>query len=221
MLTEEQKKAAERALYLRLPMFQNFEKEIAFENHKTAIEWIDKYNLPYRISLDYLKQYDHNKGFIHINPNYPYPGYKKADLVHVSPDNITLFDDLKMIASEESTRQQIEDHNKKLRPWDLSTAEGLSKWKYYFAHLLNAAQLNEYSDFDWWGKKNAPKEEQEKNQQKINFWKCLQYDYCTKPDNYMNEEPRAADYDLEEYTQLEFIVDWDNKKSTQYSNSMM
>lgn len=206
MLTDEQKKAAERALFLRLPMFQNFEKERAFEDYKTAIAWIEKYNLPYRVSLEYLKQFDRSRGFIEINVNYPYPGYKVADLVHISPDNITLLDNLNMIPSEESLRQQIEEHNKKLRPWNLSTPEGRKKWRFYFAHFLGQADLQNYSSFDLFGKKEATSADMKR----LDCWKALQADYHLSPDKYMNEEPRAADYDPKEYTQLEFIVDWDN-----------
>jgi len=218
MLTKEQEEKAKEALYLRLPMFQNFEKEIAFNNHKTAIEWIDKYNLPYRVSLNHLK--DMNPDYVSINPCYPFPGYNMADLIHLTPDDIAVLEDLTIIPTSPIIKQQIEEHNKKLIPWDLSTAAGLDKWKYYFAHFINGAQLNSFNMFDWFGVKiGAPNEEQQKM---IDFWLCLQADYHMHPDKYMQEEPLKANYNLDEYTHLGFVIDWDNKnESTQYSNSMM
>jgi len=226
MLTKEQEEKAREALYLRLPMFQNFEKEMAFNNHKTAIAWVNAYNLPYRISLDYLKAI--NADHVRININYPFPGYRVADLIHLSPNEYMLHDPMKapdnkgrytleLTPIDEATKQRIEEHNKNLRPWDLSTAAGIEKWKYYFAHFFNVAQLNEYNSFDWFGVKAAPNEEQEK---KINFWISLQADYQMNPDKYMQEEPLKANYNLDEYTELSFIPDKENI-STQYSNSMM
>lgn len=220
MLTEEQRKKAEEALnpFSKLPMLQNFEKEIAYNNHVTAIKWIEQYNLPYRISLNYLKEYDHRKGFIHINPNYPYPGYKKSDLIHLDPYNDCIpydpdkepdkngYYELFLSPKEEATRQQIREHNKTLRPWDLSTAAGLEKWKYYFAHLLNAVDLESFNSFDWFGIKAAAYNKEQEN--KINFWKCLQADYYLHQDNFMQKEPIEADYDLDDYTNLEFVPDW-------------
>ena len=217
-MTEEQKRKAEEALMLRLPMYQNFEKEIAFRNHQTAIEWIEQYGLPYRISLDYLKEYDHSKGFICINPNYPYPGYLKADLIHLDPYNDCIpydpdkepdengYHELFLSPKDAATRQKIREHNKALRPWNLSTPKGLERWKYYFAHLLNGADLDSYSSFDWFGVKAAAYNKEQEN--KIYFWKCLQADYYMNPNNYLQKEPKESDYNLADYISLEFVPDW-------------
>lgn len=220
MFTEEQRRKAEEALnpLNKLPMFQDFEKEIAFMNHQTAIDWIDTYNLPYRIGLNYLKEYSKQDGFVAINPNYPRPGYHVSDLIHLDPYNDCLaYDpdkspdeqgryDLCITPKDIDTRQKIKEHNKHLRPWDLETQEGIGKWKYYFAHFFNGYDLNAFNFFDWFGAKiDAPNEVQ---QEKINFWKCLQADYYLKPDDFMQEEPQEADYDLDDYTLLEFVPDW-------------
>lgn len=208
MLTEEQKQKAEEALLLQLPMFQDFEKEIAFRNHQEAIEWIDKYNLPYRIALNYIKGYDNTKGYVQINACYPAPGYCKDDLIHLSPDDINIDYQLNITPKDEATRQQIKECCDRLRPWNLSTAAGLEQWKRYFAHFLNAADIDSYNSFDWFGVKVAAYSQEQNN--KINFWKCLHADYYLRQGDFMQEEPLQADYDLDQYTTLEFVVDWNS-----------
>lgn len=220
MMTEEQKRKAEIALSASL--YADFEKKIAFNNYLTAIEWIELYNLPYRVSLDYLKGYNKENGFVLINPCYPFPGYNVNDLIHLKPDEVTPHDpskkpnkdgsyDLCLTPINAETRQQIKEHNKKLRPWDLSTAAGLKQWEYYFAHFLNGADLNALDTFSLFGTKEAPKGATDK----INYWKALQADYHMHTDKYMQDEPLLAAYDLEEYTILEFAIDWDNKQPGQ------
>lgn len=69
MYTEEQAQKAIRDKFMA-----DMEKIIALWNHETAVKWVNEYNLPYRIALDYQK----NKGkrdkmIIRINPWYPMP----------------------------------------------------------------------------------------------------------------------------------------------------
>ena len=212
MLTEEQKKKAEEALLLQLPMFQDFEKQIAFKNHEEAIKWVSLYNLPYRVALNYIKDYDNRKGYVHINACYPAPGYCKADLIHLSPEEVDIDYYLNMTPKEEATRQQIQERCDKLRPWNLSTPEGIEQWKKYFAHFINAADFDRYNSFDWFGVKAAAYSQEQNN--KISFWKCLHADYYLHRDDYMQEEPLQADYDLEQYTTNEFVVDWESSQNS-------
>ena len=234
MLTELQRQKANEALYKNLPMFKNFEKEIAFRNYQTAIEWIDTYNLPFRIGYEYLKAWNIRDGYVKINPCYPAPGYRCDDLIHLRPDEVTPHDpsskpnkdgsyNLCLTPINEDTRQQIKELCYKLRPWNLETAAGLKQWEFEFAHFLNAAQLNTFTYFDWFGVKSAPNEESaQKNQQRIYYWLNLQADYQMNPEAYRQEEPPYLPGYDDEYTHLGFVIDWDNKKeSTQYSNSMM
>jgi len=215
MFTAEQREKAEKALRNN-SVIDSFEKEIAFANHTTALEWVDTYNLPYRIALNHIKTPD--KEHVSINPCYPFPGYKKSDLIHVPIDDCLMYNPeeppreengktlhyLNMTPKEADTRQQIAEHNKALRPWDLSTQEGKRKWEYYFAHFLSGADLQTYQCFDYFGRRTAAKGDTDR----INYWKSLQADYHLSPDRYMKAGPLLTDYNLEEYTHWYFICDW-------------
>ena len=212
MLTEEQKKKAEEALLLQSPIFQDFEKQIAFANHQEAIKWIDLYNLPYRIALNYIKSYDNSKDYVQLNACYPAPGYLKDDLIHLKPEEVNIDYELNMEPKEEATRQKIKECCDKLRPWNLSTAAGLEQWKKYFAHFINAAAFDKFNSFDWFGVKVATYSQEQSD--KINFWKCLHADYYLHQGDFIKEEPLKADYDLDRYTTKEFVIDWNTSQSS-------
>lgn len=213
-MTEEQRQKVKAALLYK--HLEAFEQSMALDRHYKAIEWITAYNLPYRINLEYLK--GSSRDYVQINPCYPAPGYCIDDLIALKPGEVDISYDLDITPKDEATRQKIKECCDKLRPWDLSTAAGRKKWEYEFAHFLNAAQLNTFTYFDWFGVKSAPPKEQEKNQQKIYYWLNLQADYQMNPGNYRQEEPLRKDYE-DNYTTNEFIIDWDG--STQYRDSMM
>ena len=69
-----------------------------------------------------------------------------------------------------------------------------------------------YQRFDWFGVKAAAYSQEQNN--KISFWKCLHADYYLHRDDYMQEEPLQADYDLEQYTTNEFVVDWESSQNS-------
>lgn len=222
-MTEEQKRQAEIALSNSSNSFlMTFEQKIAFSNHLEAIEWIDTYNLPYRISFDYLKAWDRSKGYVEINPCYPMPGYRVDDLIHLKPNEFTPHDPSKPPNKDGSyslcltpinpeVRQQVKEVCYKLRPWNLETAAGRKKWEYEFAHFLGLAQLNAFNYFDWFGIKEAPDEvTANKNQQKIDYWLNLQADYLNNKGNYRQEEPPYLPSYEAEYTLLQFVPIWDN-----------
>ena len=79
MLSKEQEEKAMHVLTQKT-MLDNFEKEIAFRNFYKALFAVNVYNLPYRIILDYLKNYDKQRGKVELNPCYPAPGYLKEKL---------------------------------------------------------------------------------------------------------------------------------------------
>lgn len=157
----------------------------------------------------YLKGYSAacKDGIVLINPLYPKPGYYQADLVGVDwyidnhynlnplvriipgpfKDDLTSskFDLRTYIQEGSELREKIDKKAAEQETWNLSTAAGRKKWEYEFAHFLNAADLENYSCFDWWGKKQAPNEAEER----INYWKSLQADYYKHPENYRQEEP--------------------------------
>lgn len=219
MLTSEQEAKARIALGLSESLADRLEREIAFDNHLKALEWIKKYNLPYRISLDYLKSYSLLNGFVCINPCYPYPGYLKANLIHLKPDQISLHDpnekpgpkgySLNLTPIDKDMRKKIEEHNRTFAPWDLSTQEGFKKWEYYFAHLFNKADFDKYKCFDWFGVRTLQGADREGHQEQINYWKSLQASYHIAPDKYMQEEPLLSDYNLDDYIDLAFIPEWE------------
>lgn len=207
-MTEEQRNKARAALLYK--KLDDFEKSIALDRHFEAIQWIDLYNLPYRIALDYLK--GSSPDYVRINPCYPFPGYCKDDLIHLTPNDVDIAQDLTTTPKDKATKKQIKELCAKLRPWNLSTAAGIEQWKKYFAHFINAADFDSYTSFDWFGAKVAAYS-QEQNK-KINFWKCLHADYHLHPEDYLQEELLKADYDLEKYTTNEFIIDWNTSPNS-------
>jgi len=164
----------------------------------------------------YLKGYEAacKDGIVLINPLYPKPGYYQADLVGVDwyidkhytinplirivpgpfKDDLTSskFDLRTFIQEDTELSQRIEAKAAEQITWNLKTAAGRKKWEYEFAHFLNAADLENYSCFDWWGKKQAPNEAEER----INYWKSLQADYYKHPENYRQEEPTCDSPEL-------------------------
>ena len=166
----------------------------------------------------YLKGYSAacKDGIVLINPLYPKPGYYQADLVGVDwyidshynlnplvriipgpfKDDLTSskFDLRTYIQEGSELREKIDKKATEQITWDLSTAAGRKVWEHEFAHFLNAADFDNYSTFDWWGKKEAPKEAEER----INYWKSFQADYHMNPNKYRQEEPTCDN--PEEYT---------------------
>lgn len=211
MLSKEQEEKAMHVLTQKT-MLDNFEKEIAFRNFYKALFAVNVYNLPYRIILDYLKNYDKQRGKVELNPCYPAPGYLKEKLLvlpleDVSIENSPTTNDLNITVISSAKRQQIDKHNRSLRDWNLDTKNGIKQWEYYFAHFLKDADLNQYSTFDYFGRNESKQADQEK----INQWKILQKHFRETPTNYMIEEPNCSDYDLSKYTLQEFIIAWSNK----------
>lgn len=166
----------------------------------------------------YLKGYNAacKDGIVLINPLYPKPGYYQAVLVGVDwyidnhytlnplvriipgpfKDDLTSSKyDLRTYIQEGSElREKIDKKAAEQITWNLTTAAGRKEWEKQFAHFLNAADFDNYSTFDWWGKKQAPEEAEER----INYWKSLQADYHLHPEEYRQEEPTCNN--PEEYT---------------------
>ena len=215
MLTKEQAEKARIALNLSESFADKFDKEIAFSNHLKAVEWVEKYNLPYRVALNYLKDFDRFNGFVHINPCYPMPGYPKDKLIHLKPDEVLLYDPeesptpdgyyhLNITPIEEETRQRIAENNRTFAPWDLTTAAGRKQWEYYFAHFLYCEDFSKYKTFDYFGRTQRGKGDNDR----ILYWKNLQASIHITPDKFMENEPLLSDYNKEEYSDLPFIPDW-------------
>ena len=192
---------------------KELEKLYALNCHLWSIQMIDKFNLPYRILLDYFKKYGYQymkggqaavkDGIVLLNRCYPKPGYYMPDLIGVSmyikkdvlnplvivrsgafADDLTSTNyDLRIdIAEGSELKAEIEAKAAAQHTWNLSTHE----WEYEFAHFINAADFDCYTNFDWWGNKAAPNEEQEN---RMNYWKSLQADYHMNPNKYRREEP--------------------------------
>lgn len=214
MLTPEQIEKAKIALNINRPIEDDFKKQVAFSNYKTALKWVSEYNLPYRISMDYLKNY--SKQYVHINPCYPYPGYPISKLMHLRQDEFSLHNpsdtptengyQLNLTPIEPSKRQQINELCESLRPWNLSTAAGRKQWEYYFAHFFYTVNFDEYKTFDYFGRPQREKGDNDK----IAYWKLLQASVHITPERYMEEEPLATDYDLTEYSLMKFVPDWED-----------
>lgn len=164
-------------------------------------------------------------GIVLINPLYPAPGYYKADIVCVDwyvdnkytinplirieegpfKDDLTSnkFDLRTFIQEDTKLSEEIESRAAEQMKWDLSTAAGRKVWEFEFAHFLNAADLDYYSDSDWWGDKQTPPGNAA---DRINYWKSLQADYHMHSEKYRQEEPTCDN--PEDYTLCKFYFDY-------------
>lgn len=219
-MNQEQRTKAKMALLSK--HLGTFEQRIAISNHYQAIRWIYRYNLPYRISLDYIKAWDRRKGFVMINDNYPLPGYAKDKLMVLNQNQITFKElhpkeedldfDYKtplVYPISEALEKQIDEICDKLRPWNFETAAGRKVWEREFAHFLSGYQLNTFTLFDWFG--TTDNETTEEKQKKISYWIDLQKDYLRNPSNYRTEEPLFLEEYEDIYTDWKYLIDWGNK----------
>lgn len=216
---------------------EKYRKENAFKCHVWACKMIEVFNLPYRVLYDYfmehgteyLKGYQaaHNDKICLLNRCYPLPGYEESKLIGISchsnflelqvgpyKDDLTSSNyDLRFVITDESINSEIEAKAAEQHPWDLSTREGLNKWKYYFAHFLSNADLMTFSCLNLFGKKEATKEDY----QRLECWLSVQADYHMNPDNFMQEEPPYLPEYEGKYTLWKFHwTDLDpNDKTTQ------
>lgn len=195
-----------------LPMFglsEQYKKEKAFKCHVIACKMIEAFNLPYRVLYDYFMEYGtdylkgcaaaHNGKICLLNRCYPMPGYERSKLIGISchadyiniqsgpfKDDLTSSNyDFRVSITDESINAEIKAKAAEQHQWDLSTAAGTKKWKYFFAHFLNNADLLNYSCLDLFGKKEATSADMKR----LDCWKSLQADYHLSPNKYMNEEP--------------------------------
>lgn len=199
MLTQEQAHAASLAL---LP---DLEKYKAFRQYKQACKGMEKYGLPFRVYLDYLKrpytELAGNQRYIKINPLYPKAGYKTDELLSVCPDdfiprdaeNITLdenaypFENLKP-----EIQKEIAKRIDPVRVWKQYD----KKWERYFLHFLKGYDFRNFTEFDFYGVNGEHTDED--IQLLKGVYSRLQHEYERNPNEYMNDEPviSASEYEL-------------------------
>ena len=167
MIENQDHKAKITVLQLRL---EQIKRHHAFMMHQKARKWVTKYNLPYRISLDYLKQYDLASGIVLINECYPKPGYPKDGVLHLGINDMDVNNpdcyeerDGKRIQNINTFKtplpaaaQKIEMNNQRFRTWNLQTEEGREEWERQFAHFLDGYDLDSFSSWDMFGVPDAP-----------------------------------------------------------------
>lgn len=208
MYTEEQGRQA-----LLHKMMLDFQKQVALDNHKHAIEWIEQYNLPYRISLDYHKN-EHDIFDVGINPFYPLPKVPIEGEWHYKTDtNYTDTEWFDMITRPTGEISQdgktmveiytpleiqalIDEKQKPYKLWDLNTEQGKEQWLYYFAVFIlpYADKIPTWSCFDVFGdNKHTQQEVEERKQYYLDL-----IDYCKhNPTKYQHEvqQKQLSDYD--------------------------
>ena len=216
MLTDEQRMKAEVAL---LPNMEDLEKMLAYERHEKAVGSMDRYGLPYRVYLDYLKRWDdmgiYERGnTVKINRMYPLCGYPIDKIPTFTLDDLrqetqvdergyskylpfaweTLSDDAQVKATT-ATEPLLPWH-----PFD-------EKWRYYFLHFLTGYQFDTFTEFDFYGTQG----EHEKGdisllQKTFARW---QREYAENPKAYMQEEPTTTPAEKAKYTDRPYNVLWD------------
>ena len=167
-MTEKQREKAIQALLEKREA--DLQRQHAYKVRQKALKWIKKYNLPYRVSVDYLKKYGLNSGIVLINRCYPLPGYPRADLLTITPDDLnrdleTLFTqepgkllkyDMKLFRTPKpEVKERIEQHNRQFHTWDLETDTGLESWEHEFAHFIVPYDIDSFTVFDMFGTVDA------------------------------------------------------------------
>lgn len=165
MYTEEQ---ARRAIAQR--QLNELDLKFNLMLHRVACEWVELYNLPYRISLDYFKR-DNDIMSVPINPYYPLPGIPKEYVWHYDTDGgysraewfsilstpTGEIDDngkpIMTLCIPDYIRQQQEEKARPCKQWDLNTAAGRQQWLYYFMVFIMpyADDIPHWKAFDMWG----------------------------------------------------------------------
>ena len=215
-MTPEQRKAAQALFPSNLISIETLEKAHALEMHRKACKWVTKYNLPYRVSMDYLKRYDHTSGIVLINECYPAAGYKRSDLLPVTVSELDYDNPALFTVNENGERvysldvfktpkpavmARIEEHNRQFRTWDTETAAGLEAWEHEFAHFLEGYDFDRFTPFDMIGQGNMPADEL--NARKA-YYKAIQARFEGNKSAYRTEEPPAVEGT--EYTTDKFIL---------------
>lgn len=219
MLTPEQKEKAQMALIDKVT--DDLYKSLALRNHNAAVEWVEIYNLPYRVSLDYLKSYSVSSDIVKINRCYPLAGYPVDKILTIGFDDLDLdnpdlykLDDKGMrVYSMElfhtpkpDVMEVIEKHNRQFHTWEVGDAV----WEYEFIHFLDGYHIDEFSSFDMFGRKGV--DEDRLNERKRYFVE-LQDKYMHDKSRYRSEEPKKTPEDASIYTEWKFHLEL-NKRNT-------
>ena len=219
MMTPEQEQKARAALMEKA--LDDFKKGNAFERHQKACKWVFEFNLPYRVSLDYLKRYKAADGVVMINRCYPLPGYPAAalltltpgeldeqnpDTYKVDPDgrkvlNMKIFD-----TPLQNIEEKIQENLRQFWTWDLETPEGLQAWELEFAHFLDGYDIDSFTAFDMFGRPDA--DENALYERKRYYKGVLDRFKHSKNAYRQNEPPYLPEY-AEKYTDKRFILKWD------------
>lgn len=217
MLTDEQRMKAEVAL---LPNMEDLEKMQAYERHEKALGCMDRYGLPYRAYIDYLKRWDsmsiYERGnTVKINRMYPLCGYPVDKIPTFTTDDLrqemqadangriplpfsweTLTDDAQVKATTAT---------EKLLPWQPLD----DKWKYYFLHFLTGYDFATFTEFDFYGTQG------EREQGEISLLRKTfarwQKEYDANPTAYMQEEPTTTPAEKANYTEYPYNILWDRE----------
>lgn len=222
MLSKEQEQKAGIALLNK--QFDNIKKAHALRNHETAKQWVGKYGLPYRVALDFIKNYNKESGHPYINECYPLPGYKKSEvLIFVYPNDFDTeprpedfcqyqgerclsFDGITNIMNRLKPDKDIQarEHANKYRKWkEPHTPE----WEKCFAHLLQGYDFDKFSEFDLFGTNG----EYCINDIELlrNIYNRILADYLKNTKEYVNKEPVYTPEELTQYTDYYFIKAWE------------
>lgn len=175
-------------------------KQEAFERHKKACRWVTKYNLPYRVSLDYLKQYNSDSGIVLINRAYPLPGLPAAGLLTMTLEE----------AESAAGRERIEKNNEQYYTWNLETAAGVKVWEREFTHFLIGYDVSNFTMFDMFGRTDLTVEALEDRKR---YYIGLQERFKSDIGQFRTQEPPYLPEYREQYTDDEYIRRWTEEEA--------
>lgn len=219
MLTEEQRKKAQTKILEQEGI--DISKHTAMVNHIKALHYFNRFKIPYRVCLDYIKR-PKQAGEIELNDCYPLPGYPKDKLISVhypqdfdkQEDNIySLYGIYELDNLKADIKEQIAEHNKQFYNgnifFDTEQAD--------FVRLLEGYDLYSFNVFDWFGTRRAGTEDEDITDQDC---KVIASVYALLVDGYKRDKAehpqryrkhKYTDKQLDNYQEQPFNIIWDTE----------
>jgi len=190
----------------------DIKKHNAMLNHIKARHFWERFKLPYRVCLDYLKR-PKEPGEVELNDCYPFPGYPKDKLISVhfpsdfakQEDNLYSLNGIYELDNlNDNIREQIKEYNKQFYPGCV-----LSDNDYEYIRLMVGYDLTKFSEFDWFGKKGVVNHIADIGCMVQVYTKMVE-DYEKEVADNPNKYPRHiyTPKELEQYTTHPFNVIW-------------
>lgn len=203
---------------------EELDKSWALQCHRTALEWVKRYNLPYKICKQYIGHPENHAGVVQINPCYPMPGYPVKDLLTFSLEDLDSENPEYYTTEEEGKHageriynwryfdemplpralaDRVEEHNRQFMTWDLQTDAGRKEWERQFAHFLEGYDIDSFSAWDMFGDPHAAENALE---EKKRYYRGILLRFRTSKEAYRATDPVYLEEYADEYTDRAYLI---------------